>query len=463
MCSYTLEEIGKHKTETDCWVILYGNVYDITDFMSVHSGKKFPLQVAGGDGTALFESIHPRRAKAILNSQEFKDKYLLGSVSVGVDALQRDLDIAHTVDASPRGPRDLDIAHTVAESSKLAGSKCSKFDSLFASDINSAVDEYFRNAKPRDSRGGWNEKRNVYGKFALIISLTVGARYKSLKTRKYKYSVMYAICMLAVIFNISHGANHGELVKRYPAAFSKLCQYSHHLLGASHIDWMHWHNVSHHQHTNSRLDVDSTRNYPYAPNYRYHQNEELRWYTRYQHYYTWMLYLGTYFVAFGEESINTFKLHCLVLNALSFLATRRLYFKHIFVESVVFGFLFVMINCVTHATHLAEWTEEITDDWYKHQVESSANWSTKSRVVVQLLGGINYQIEHHLFQSVHHSHYPAMSKIVRRVCADHGVRYVSNDSYFKGLYSHYKCLRQNSKTIVSYNDTLQPNAVLKSC
>ena len=69
---YTLEEVAKHNKRNDCWIILYENVYDITEFMKHHSGKDFPLQVAGKDGTGLFESIHPQRAKTILNSNDFK-------------------------------------------------------------------------------------------------------------------------------------------------------------------------------------------------------------------------------------------------------------------------------------------------------------------------------------------------------------------------------------------------------
>jgi fatty acid desaturase len=57
------------------------------------------------------------------------------------------------------------------------------------------------------------------------------------------------------------------------------------------------------------------------------------------------------------------------------------------------------------------------------------------------IGGLNFQIEHHLFPRVCHAHYPALSKIVERVCLKHGVRYVAHATAGKALRSHYRWLR----------------------
>ncbi len=79
-------------------------------------------------------------------------------------------------------------------------------------------------------------------------------------------------------------------------------------------------------------------------------------------------------------------------------------------------------------------------DWGEIQVRHSGNFVTSSTVFTQLFGGINYQIEHHLFPSVGHMHYPAISGIVKRVCASRGVPYSSQPSIWAAYKSYLKLL-----------------------
>ncbi|KAI0022582.1 mitochondrial cytochrome b2 [Xylariomycetidae sp. FL0641] len=54
------EEVVKHTTAESCWVVLYGNVYDVTDFLPEHpGGSKVILQLAGRDATEEYDPIHP--------------------------------------------------------------------------------------------------------------------------------------------------------------------------------------------------------------------------------------------------------------------------------------------------------------------------------------------------------------------------------------------------------------------
>ena len=54
-------ELAKHNTMTDCWVALYGKVYDFTDFLEDHpAGADAILRYSGADGTDIFESVHSR-------------------------------------------------------------------------------------------------------------------------------------------------------------------------------------------------------------------------------------------------------------------------------------------------------------------------------------------------------------------------------------------------------------------
>jgi linoleoyl-CoA desaturase len=70
------------------------------------------------------------------------------------------------------------------------------------------------------------------------------------------------------------------------------------------------------------------------------------------------------------------------------------------------------------------------------------DFARRSRVVAWLLGGLNFQIEHHLFPRISHINYPAISPIVEATCRDFGVRYTEHDSFGAGLASHFRWLRQ---------------------
>ena len=65
----------------------------------------------------------------------------------------------------------------------------------------------------------------------------------------------------------------------------------------------------------------------------------------------------------------------------------------------------------------------------------------RNRVLTWMLGGLNFQIEHHLFPRVPHTHYPQIARIVRSNCATHGVRYSSQPSLRAALRSHFLHLR----------------------
>jgi linoleoyl-CoA desaturase len=113
------------------------------------------------------------------------------------------------------------------------------------------------------------------------------------------------------------------------------------------------------------------------------------------------------------------------------------------VEGIVMSVVFQL----AHAVEEAEFPEQpdtgrIEKHWAIHQVETTVNFARGSRVVSWLLGGLNFQIEHHLFPQISHVNYPAISKVVEQTCRDWGVRYVEHRSFWAGVASHFRWLRR---------------------
>jgi linoleoyl-CoA desaturase len=80
-------------------------------------------------------------------------------------------------------------------------------------------------------------------------------------------------------------------------------------------------------------------------------------------------------------------------------------------------------------------------DWGKFQVISSHNYAVESRLALHLSGGLNNQVEHHLFPSVHYRHYAGLSRIVRQTCKEFNIPYTHSSSFFVALVRHYHHLR----------------------
>jgi linoleoyl-CoA desaturase len=77
-------------------------------------------------------------------------------------------------------------------------------------------------------------------------------------------------------------------------------------------------------------------------------------------------------------------------------------------------------------------------------MRTTANFSMKSKVAAFLLGGLNQQVEHHLFPKICHVHYPAISKIVKETAHEYRLPYLENDTFADALKSHYVMLKKFS-------------------
>jgi linoleoyl-CoA desaturase len=87
----------------------------------------------------------------------------------------------------------------------------------------------------------------------------------------------------------------------------------------------------------------------------------------------------------------------------------------------------------------------IACDWAVHELMTTANFARKNLFLQWYLGGLNFQIEHHLFPNICHIHYPKIAPIVERTAKEYGYPYVVNETLWDALKSHARKLRQLGK------------------
>jgi linoleoyl-CoA desaturase len=111
-----------------------------------------------------------------------------------------------------------------------------------------------------------------------------------------------------------------------------------------------------------------------------------------------------------------------------------------FVLSVVFQ----LAHTVTETTFPvpAATSNDIENEWAIHQVQTTANFATKNKLISWLVGGLNFQIEHHLFPKISHVHYPAISKIIKQTCEEFNIKYVEFKRMRHAIFSHAMYLKQ---------------------
>lgn len=117
------------------------------------------------------------------------------------------------------------------------------------------------------------------------------------------------------------------------------------------------------------------------------------------------------------------------------------------VAASTLGVFLSVVFQLAHNTALCEFplptgnNGRIDHSWATHQLLTTANFSRHNPVATWFLGGLNYQIEHHLFPQVSHIHYPALSRIVEATCREHGLPYREHPSFFHGVAAHVRWLQ----------------------
>lgn len=271
-------------------------------------------------------------------------------------------------------------------------------------------------------------------------------------------------------FNIGHDANHGAYSAK--GFVNDIMGASFLLLGADTHCWKVLHNTIHHSYTNIYEADGDLHPVSFL---RFDRNGPLKYYHRFQHLYAPFLYALTSLVwVFRKDYQQIFRKKHLIFEIpeatnrqiLNLILCKIVYYCAFLILpifafdlawwQVLIGFLcmhFVAGFCLAIVFQLGHLVEgpifpELSPDhsvngsWWSHQLCTASNFSTQSRVAEWLFGGLNLQIEHHLFPKVCHVHYRYLSPIVRQTAQEFNLPYHERPHFFSALKSHIRVLKK---------------------
>jgi linoleoyl-CoA desaturase len=339
----------------------------------------------------------------------------------------------------------------------------------FQVELRRRVEEFFRSTGRRQ-RDCWQ----MYLKTAILLAL-VATSYVLLVFvaqtwwQALPLAILLGLATAGIGFNTQHDGGH-QAYSNHPW-INKLMAMTLDVIGGSSYVW-HWkHAVIHHTYVNITghdSDIDFGilgRMTPHQKRLKFH---------RWQHFYFWPLYgllvirwhlLGDFReVITGRIGGHRFPrprgwdLVIFVAGKAIFLTlafgipllfhpvwiTLLFYWAAALVAGMVLSVVFQLAHCVEQAAFPLPGPENtrIENAWAIHQAETTVDFARHSRVVAWFVGGLNFQIEHHLFPRICHVNYPAISHLVEETCREFGVKYTEHRSLRRGLASHFRWLRR---------------------
>jgi linoleoyl-CoA desaturase len=117
------------------------------------------------------------------------------------------------------------------------------------------------------------------------------------------------------------------------------------------------------------------------------------------------------------------------------------------------GLMIALIFQVAHVHEgAASWDDSKGRDWHVHQILTSADFSTQKPLANWILGGLNFQVIHHLFPNLSYRHFQAVQGIVKETCVKHGISYQEFPSFGSAILAHFKFL-----SVLGKKPTLEVN------
>ena len=463
---YTVDDVSKHDRENDCWVIVHDRVYDVTTFVPKHPGGNMIRVNAGGECTALFESYHPLKARAVL------EKFYIGDV------------VEEEEEKKKKKKKKNDNNNNSETTTKSERMKAPKYREIgeedeFHFECKRAAEKYFKENKldPREHPEMWAKSFAILSGIVLFHYLSFFSANVAFFPLACVFAVLHGVCKAEVGVSIQHDANHGAYSKNRKVLHAM--QLTLDIVGASSFMWKQQHVVGHHAFTNvESIDPDircDEKNDVRRVNYM----QPHAFFHRAQHVYLAFLYgllsfKSCFFDDFSARKNN--KIGWVTVpkfqrrEFLEFWGSKAIWaFYYLYLPfkysphndsyaklfalwtltEFTTGWLLAFMFQVAHVTPDVEFfkVDEKTGvissnkSWAEAQLSSSADFAHGSKFWTHFSGGLNYQVIHHLFPGVCHVHYPQLAPLVMDVCKKRGLEYIVYPTFWAALRAHFRHLK----------------------
>ncbi len=275
--------------------------------------------------------------------------------------------------------------------------------------------------------------------------------------------------------SVMHDANHGAYSGK--PWVNKLLSYTMNVIGGNSMNWKIQHNVFHHTYTNIDTHDEDIR-----PRFilRFSPNAEHRSFHKFQHIYAWFLYGFmtiswllykdfAQFFAYHQSGILKKYVNPL-LGWVVLIGSKIFYLAYILIIPMILtdfawwqvflgfvlmqyvaGFVLAAIFQPAHVMEMNEFPQveedqNVKNNWTIHQFKTTCNFARKNKWLSWYAGGLNYQIEHHLFPTICHVHYRRISEIVKSTAQEFNVPYHTMDSFREALVMHGRMLYKLGNT-----------------
>jgi linoleoyl-CoA desaturase len=276
--------------------------------------------------------------------------------------------------------------------------------------------------------------------------------------------------LAAIGFNVMHDGAHGSYSSN--PTINNIMGFALNIMGGNVYIWKLKHNGNHHTYTNVDGHDDDIDIKPFL---RVHKGQPKKFIHNYQHFYGIFLYGLTYFFwvyyndfykYFRSKVADHTPLKKMSLKDHVYFWFSKVLYTFVFIVfpitqvgllPLIIGYATMVAVCgiviavVFQLAHVVEDTEFVTpkneveqieNEWAVHQLHTTVNFATKSKFLNWLLGGLNFQVEHHLFPSISHVHYPELNKIVKETCQEYNVKYKEYKTFVQAIHSHFAHLKK---------------------
>jgi linoleoyl-CoA desaturase len=346
-------------------------------------------------------------------------------------------------------------------------------DNSFYQDLKSSVENYF-NTHHLKKTGNWK----LYSKALVLVPAAIGLYLILLFSHislipGILLSGLFGFVLASIGFNVMHDACHGSYSRK--PWVNNIMGLSLNLLGGNAFIWKFKHNIIHHTYTNiDGLDDDIAK----SPAMRSCDSQKWVKAHRFQHIYVVFLYAISSFLWVSLMDFNKYfkrKVHNTSLQKMDvsehiiFWLSKLLYIVFYIIIPVHFagwtawaigftcmhvmmGLTLALVFQLAHVVEDAAFVfapgiepQKIEEEWAIHQVRTTANFAPHNKLISWFVGGLNFQIEHHLFPKVSHVHYPELAPIVKQICAEHHIHYNEFSTMSKAVASHFHMMKKLGK------------------